>query len=248
MKTCLFLVLLGLAGTAAYGMVGCPLLPVGSQMKAMSVEATHTALELSSGGVGGTHEVAVSNRIGLTARFGVLPLLDLAATIGTADLRFSDLARGFSDYSADWSVAWGAGARAEVPIPAANWHIVGALNYAGFQPSGRTSNGLKTVESKYLWHEVTPTAAVGYSVGAVLPYLALSKPFLFGRHETTVSLTDIGLSQPSTTVNYSDSKQPLRGTLGVEWKLPEGYSVGAEAATSSDGHWTLSVGLAQVMK
>ncbi len=248
MKTLWILALLALAGPAAFGMVGCPLLPVGLQTTAMTVDATHTTLEMSGAGIGGTHEVAVSDRVNLTARFGILPRLDVSATVGTADLRFSELSGGYSAYAADWSVAWGAGARLKLPLPVDRWHVLAALNYTGFQPTGRTSNGLKTIESKYLWHKIAPAIAAGYSLGAATPYLALSKPYLFGRRETSVALVGQGQVMPQSTTRYSDSRQPLRGALGVEWKLPEGYAVGAEAATTTDGHWTLSVALSQVLK
>lgn len=247
MKTLLIGAALALAAPAAFAMVGFPLLPVGMQTSAMSVEATHTTIEMSGAGIGGSHELAVSDRVSLTARFGVLPHVDLSATAGTADLRFSELSGGYSAYAADWSVAWGAGARAEFPLPVAAWHVLAGLNYTGFRPTGETSNGLKSIESRYLRHEVTPTVAAGYTLGAMMPYVALSKPYLFGRRETTMALQGMA-AMPLVTTRYSDPRQPLRGALGMEWKLPEGYAVGAEAATTTDGHWTLSVALAQVLK
>jgi hypothetical protein len=93
-----------------------------------------------------------------------------------------------------------------------------------------------------------PTAAVGYRFGPVLPYIGASKPYLFGRRDVTVALRGQEFPTAGGTSTYTDSEQPLRGILGLEWRLPQGYAIGAEAAATTKGVWTLAVSIAQVLR
>ena len=233
---------------AAAGMAGGPLFCVGQQMTSMTVEAVRTNLDVQSPGGGDDRESAVSERLFLTARYGLAPCLDMAASVGTANLNFSDLPAGYGDFSASWSLAWGASLRAGMPLQAGRYQLMAAVNYLGFQPKGEISNGTKSISSQYLWHEVSPTLAAGMRLGPLVPYVGATKPFLFGRRDVTVALNSQEFPAAGGTSNYTDSEQPLRGLLGVEWRLPEGYSLTAEAAATTGGVWTMSIGLAQVLR
>jgi outer membrane receptor for ferric coprogen and ferric-rhodotorulic acid len=48
--------------------------------------------------------------------------------------------------------------------------------------------------------------------------------------------------------SYTDGEQELRGLMGLEWQMPDGYSIAGEASTTSSGTWTLSIGLAQALR
>ena len=248
MKRVLIPIALMLACRAALGMAGGPLFCVGQQMTSMTVEAVRANLNVSSPGGGDDRETAVSERVFLTARYGLAPYLDLAASVGTANLNFADLPSGYGDFSATWSLAWGASLRAGVPLYAGRYQVMAAVNYLGFQPKGDIGNGTKSISSKYLWHEVSPSLAAGIRLGPVVPYIGATKPFLFGRRNVTVTLNGQEFPTAGGASTYTDSEQPLRGLLGVEWRLPEGYSLTAEAAATMDGVWTMSLGVAQVLR
>jgi hypothetical protein len=248
MKPYLIFIILVLAAGTAYGMVGGPLFSVGSHMTAMTVEAAKVHMEVSSPGSSDGEEAAASNRLMLTARYGLTPGLDVSACLGTADLTFGELSSGYSDFTSNWSFAWGGAVRAGLPAQPSRFQLVAAVNYVGYQPHGQTTNGLKNIDSQYLWHEVVPTAAVGYRFGPVLPYIGASKPYLFGRRDVTVALRGQEFPTAGGTSTYTDSEQPLRGILGLEWRLPQGYAIGAEAAATTKGVWTLAVSIAQVLR
>jgi hypothetical protein len=248
MKRVLIPIALMLVCRAAFGMAGGPLFCVGQQMTSMTVEAVRANLDVQSPGGGDDRESAVSERVFLTARYGLAPCLDMAASVGTANLNFSDLPSGYGDFSATWSLAWGASLRAGMPLYAGRYQVMAAVNYFGFQPKGDISNGTKSISSKYLWHEVSPTLAAGVRLGPLVPYVGAAKPFLFGRRDVTVTLNGQEFPAAGGRSNYADSEQPLRGLLGVEWRLPEGYSLTAEAAATTKGVWTMSIGLAQVLR
>jgi hypothetical protein len=233
---------------SAFSMAGGPLFCVGQQRTSMTVEASKVNLKLSSPDAGNQKTSAMSDRVMLTARYGFAENLDLSAGLGAANLNFSKLEGGFSDYSSDWSLAWSAAFRAGYPVEPKLFQALVTVNYVGFQPNGKTSNSIKSISNKYLWHEVTPTAAVGIKAGPVVPYLGVSKPYLFGRREVSVALRGQTFPAAGSNANYSYKDQPLRGILGIEWRLPEGYSIGAEGATTSSGSWGLSISLAQVLR
>jgi hypothetical protein len=248
MRRVLIPIALMLASGAAFGMAGGPLFCVGQGMTSMTVEAVQTRLDVASPGAADESETAVSQRVLLTARYGLAPRLDMAASVGTANLNFSNLPSGYNDFAASWSLAWGASLRAGLPLHAGRYQVMAAVNYLGFQPKGDISNGTKSISSKYLWHEVSPAVAAGMRFGPVVPYVGATKPFLFGRRDVKVVLNGQEYRAAGGASNYTDSEQPLRGLLGVEWRLPEGYTLTAEAAASVDGVWTMSVGLAQVLR
>jgi hypothetical protein len=247
MKTILIAATLLLLVTTAFGMVGGPIFPLGSQMTAMTVEASRTTLETTSPSGSGS-QTGISDRVLLTARYGVLPNTDVSATLGTSNLGFSQLYGGFSDFKSSWSVAWGAGVRTGYPVGSTPYQIVGILQYVGFRPKGSLTNGTQMISSKYLWHEITPSLAVGGKFGPLVPYIGASKPYLFGSRDINVTMRGREFSSAGGLTTYSDGQQPLRGILGLEWRLPEGYSLTAEGTATTGGVWTLSLGVAQVLK
>ena len=247
MKRILIPVAVVLTSQLAFGMVGGPLFCVGQQMTSMTVEASKVNLDVSAPS-SGDRENAISERVFLTARYGLAQCLDLSGSVGTANLNFNGLSGGYNDFDAAWSLAWGASLRAGVPFHPRRFQLIAAVNYLGFQPKGDIDNGTKNISSKYLWHEVSPALALGMRFGPIIPYVGVSKPFLFGRRDISVTLRGQEFPSAGGSSNYSDSEQPLRGLLGVEWRLPEGYSITAETATTSDGLWTMTVGLAQVLR
>jgi hypothetical protein len=248
MKHVLIIAVLVFAAGAAFGMAGGPIFCVGQQMTAMTVEATKVNVELSTANPGGGNAKVMSDRMTLTARYGVAQCLDLSGSLGAADLTFSNLSSGYSNYDANWSFAWGAGIRGGLPVDASRFQVIGAVNYLGFQPTGSTGNGSRNISSKYLWHEVTALASVGMRAGPMVPYIGACKPYLFGRRQDNVSFNGRTFSSAGGKSDYSDGSQSLRGLAGLEWKLPEGYSIAAEVQTTPKGVWTLSIGVAQVLK
>lgn len=115
MKRILISVAVVLTGQLAFGMVGGPLFCVGQQMTSMTVEASKVNLDVSAPS-GDEREDAVSDRVLLTARYGLAPCLDISGSVGTANLNFNGLSGGYNDFDASWSLAWGASLRAGAPI------------------------------------------------------------------------------------------------------------------------------------
>ncbi|HEY3296252.1 MAG TPA: hypothetical protein VGL38_12560 [bacterium] len=247
MKTVFIAATLILCACTAWGMVGGPIFPVGSQMTAMTVEASKVTLKTVSPSGSGSQE-GTSDRMFLSARYGVLSNVDLSAMLGTSNLGFNNLYGGYSDFRSNWSFAWGAGARAGFPLGSPRYQAICGLQYTGFQPKGSSSNGIQTVSSKYIWHEVAPSVAVGARVGPLVPYLGVAKPFFFGRRDVMVAMHGRAFPAAGGQTSYADGQQPVRGILGLEWKLPDGYSLTAEGMTTPAGIWTLSLGVAQVLK
>jgi len=237
-----------LVGGAALAMNGGPVFCVGPQMTSMTVEVSQANLQLPSDRAGDGWETAVSQRGFLVARYGLSPGCDFAARVGSANLSFSDLPSGYSDVTGSWAFAWGASARLGFPLKPDRYQVIAAVDYVGFQPTTSTTLGQKTIESEYLWNEVSPSLTAGYRFGWLLPYVGVMKPYLFGRRDVKVTLQGQELTSAGGASDYSDGEQPLRGLLGFEWRLPDGYSFGAEVAGDTEGMWTLSIGLAQVLK
>lgn len=232
----------------AFGMVGAPLFCIGRQLTSMTVEASKVNLESSSPSADNEKASAASERLVLTARYGLAQNVDIQASLGAANLVFTDLTPGFSDFDASWCLAWGAGVRVGLPVSPHQWQVVGAVNYAGFQPHGNTGNGVKNISSKYLWHEISPSVTFGMRFGNLVPYVGATKPFLLGRRDIDVTLNGQEFPSAGGRSDYTDSEQPVRGILGLEWKLPEGYSITTEAAATTDGIWTVCIGVAQVLR
>jgi hypothetical protein len=237
-----------LSGSTAFAVVGGPLFCVGLQNTSMTVEAAKVNVDITSPGVSDQKTEAISDRVMLTARYGVWPGVDISASVGAANLRFGNLTSGYSDFSANWALAYGAGIRAGVPAKPQLFQVIGAVNYTGFRPKGATTNGVKNIDSKYMWHEVSPAVAVGAHFGAFVPYIGATKPFLFGKRDVTVALNGQVFPSAGGASDYSDKDQPFRGILGLEWRLPEGYSIGAEAAATTEGVWTMTISLTQLMR
>jgi hypothetical protein len=127
--------------------------------------------------------------------------------------------------------------------------VLAAVKYFGFQPKGTTTTASgRTVETQYLWHELTPTLTAGYSVGALVPFVGVQKPFLFGRKDVSVAFNGQAVPSASGRSNYNDAEQDIRGIVGVEWRWPDGYSLTGEAAVAPEGAWTLSLGVSQILK
>jgi len=236
-----------LIGNAALSMTGGPMFSVGYQMTSMTVEASKIHWQLRSVSENGS-ETAVSDRIGLTARYGLAPFLDVGATVGAATLNFRDLPSGYSHAEESWRLAWGGSARIGLPAQPRTFQVVAAVNYLGFQPQATTTRGSKVVSNEYMWHEVMPTLSVGMKLGPVVPYVGIGKPYLFGNRDVRVTMNGVAVPGASGKQEYSDSEQPLRPMLGIEWKLPDGYSLAMEADGNTEGYWTVSVGLAQVLR
>ncbi len=250
MKTfALIVALLLVAALPAAAIIGGPAFLVPQGMTSMTVEAASTGYEVSgSSSPNGESQTFEARRLLLCARFAVSPYCDLGASFGTSDLSMGSLGSGYSDFSANWSMTWGASARAGYPVDGSSYQVVGSLNYLGFQPSGEISNNLKTISTSYLWHEVTPAVTMGYRTGPFIPYVGLAKPYLFGDKDVSVKFNGQEFTSAGGKDDYSDGEQPIRGILGVEWKLPEGYSICAEGAMSSGNGWTMLIGLSQVLK
>jgi hypothetical protein len=229
-------------------MGGAPIFIIGQKMTGITVEGTHAVMELNSASSTVANDKFSSNRVMLTARYGVLPNVDISGQLGTASLNFKDLPAGYSAYDANWTLAWGADARVGFPTKAQPYQVVAAIKYFGFRPHGTTSNGQKSIESKYLWHEISPTLTAGYAIGQVVPYVGVMKPYLFGQKDVDVTFNGQQFAAAGGKSSYSDGEQSVRGLLGVEWRGPEGYAFTAEAAAASNGIWTVSLGVSQVLK
>ncbi|MBI5059423.1 hypothetical protein HZB60_06545 [candidate division KSB1 bacterium] len=245
--TIILLALVCVSGSAS-AMAGGPAFIVPPQMTSMNVEGGQLMSELAGGaGTSATDQLS-SQRVSLTARYGLAPGVDAGLSVGSANLTFSELSGDYGDFTSNWSLAWGANVHVGLPTTDTPYQVVGSLHYFGFQPGGKTSNGMKSIDSKYTWHEVTPVLIGGYRFGSLIPYLGVSKPFLFGEKSVKVSFNGQEYASAGGKLNYTDAEQSFRGLFGLEWKLPEGYSLNAEAAASMEGHWTLSLGLAQVLR
>lgn len=231
--------------THAVNLFGGPVFCLGKDMSSMTVEVSRVNMDIESFGA---KESALSQRMFLTGRYGVTQSFDLEGRVGMADLRFSDSPQSYSSYKSNYSLAWGAGIRAGFPIEASDYKLTGTLSYVGFQAKGSSTKGDKVVNSKYLWHEVSPTVTFGYKFGQLLPYCGVTKPYLFGNKDTEVSYAGNSYPNAGSKDKYTDSEQDMRGLLGIEWKLQEGYSLSAEAGATASGVWTLSMGVAQVLK
>ncbi len=230
-------------------MIGGPVFLVPQSMTSMTVEVGQTNLDVNaSTSAAGNESTFESKRLGLSARYGVSNSLDIGAMLGTANLGMNDIGGGYSDFSSSWAMSWGANVRAGFPVGAPEYQIVGSLNYMGFQPDGKTSNGMKTIGSKYTWHEVTPAITAGMRVGSVIPYCGIAKPFLIGQKDVSVRFNGQEYPSAGGSQNYTDSEQAFRGLFGLEWHLPEGYSVMAEGSASMEGQWSISLGLTQVLR
>jgi hypothetical protein len=248
MKRFLFLAAILMTVSAATAMTGGPMFCVGRRMTSMTVEASRVNWQIISPRTMNGRESVVSERAGLTARYGMAPFLDVGATLGAATMNFSDLPRGYSNISESWKFAWGAGLRMGIPSRVRRFQFLAVVNYAGFQPEVTTTRGSKEITSKYLWHEITPLAALGVRIGSIVPYIGISKPFLFGKRDIQVTMSGVPVPSASGTEDYMDTEQLVRPIAGLEWKLPDGYSLAVEADGNSEGYWTLSVGLAQVLR
>ena len=168
--------------------------------------------------------------------------------MGAASLKFSELPAGYSDYESKLNVAWGADVRFGYPVQAAPYQVIAAIKYFGFMPKGTTSSEQKTIESEYQWHEISPTLIGGYALGSFVPYLGVTKPYLFGKKTEKVTFNQQEFPAAGGETTYSDGEQSIRPLFGLEWRGAQGYSITGEAASGSDGMWTFSIGVSQVLK
>jgi hypothetical protein len=252
MKTFFLLlaVLISFGSVWAVGMVGGPVFCLGERMTSMSVELSKINMQVHSPADNGkdAEESMTSQRVFLNGRYGVTPWMDLEGRVGTADLRFSDSPQGYSAYDSDLSLAWGAGVRFGYPFEKTPYQVTLATSYTGYKASGSSTKGMKIVSTNYLWQEISQSATFGYKFGKFLPYVGMTKPYLFGKRDVAVVFAGQEFSTAGGEQNYSDGKQPIRGILGLEWKLPEGYSMTAEMAGTTGGIWMLFLGFSQVLK
>jgi hypothetical protein len=249
MKRLLPLILLACVAGSAFGMGGAPIFIVGQGLTRITAEGTHAVIEQISPSSTVAKDKFSSDRVMCIARYGMMPNVDISGQLGIAGLNFKDLSVGYADYVANWSLAWGADARVGYPAKAQPYQVVAAIKYFGFRPHGTTGNGQKSFESTYLWHEISPALTAGYVTGPLVPYVGIMKQYLFGQKDVNVTFNGQQFAAAGGKSTYSDGKQAIRTLLGLEWRSsPDGYTVTAEASAGSNGIWTVSVGLSQVLK
>jgi hypothetical protein len=246
-KVFIALIVILLGASAGMAMVGGPVFTIGKQITSMTVAASQVEMAVPMTATGTERENMVSRRIFLIGRFGLENFADMDVKLGAADLTYNDLGQGFSEYSSSPALAWGTGLRAGFPEDEA-YQVTGSLSYLGYHADATSERGSKSINSKYLWQEVTPSITVGYKFGNLVPYAGVLKPFLFGTRDYTVSFNGQPVASATGKDSYTDGEQELRGLMGLEWHMPDGYSISGEASTTSSGTWTLSIGLAQALK
>lgn len=228
-------------------MVGGPLFTIGRQITCMTVEGTQAELEVPIAEGDSERNGMTSRRLFLIGRYGLDDMLDMDVKLGAADLKFDELGGGFSEYSSSPSLAWGVGLRAGFPTDQ-DYQVVASLDYIGFHAEASTEKANKAISSKYLWQEVTPTLAFGYRINNVMPFVGVQKPYLFGTRDYSTSFNGQVVPSASGKDDYSDGEQDIRGLFGLEYRMPDGYSLAGEVSTTSEGAWTFSVGLAQALR
>lgn len=244
-----FMILLGLLvfSLSASAMVGGPLFCVGNKITSMTVEAERVSYnvpmmsELS--GIGGTQ----SKRLMLTGRYGLADFLDAQVKFGAADLDFDEFNNGFSPFASSPSLAWGAGLKAGFPFTS-RFQLNAGVSYIGFGAEGQVTRAGRAVSNKYLWQEVQPSVTIGYRISEVTPYIGATKAYLTGKRDFEVAYDGELLEAASGSESYSDGEQPISPLVGLEWHLPDGYSVTGEAASGENGNWSISLGLSQALR
>ncbi|NUO18417.1 hypothetical protein HUU59_03105 [bacterium] len=228
-------------------MVGGPTFCVGNQVTSMTVEAERSSfdvpMESEASGFGGTE----SQRLFLSGRYGLTDFLDGQLKFGVANLDFNEFNNGFSPFSSSPSLAWGAGLKAGFPISSPLQINLG-ISYLGFGAEGDVTRSGRTVSNKYLWQEVQPSLTVGYRISEVTPYVGATKVYLTGKRDYKVSYNGEFLEAASGSGSYSDGEQPISPLVGLEWHLPDGYSVTGEASSGENGNWNVSIGLSQALR
>lgn len=241
------LCLLLLAVTSASAMVGGPLFCVGNKVTSMTVEAERATFDVpmsnSLTGIGGTQ----SQRLFLTGRYGLADFIDAQVKFGAADLDFDEFNNGFSPFASSPSLAWGAGLKAGLPITS-KFQVNAGVSYVGFGAEGEVTRSGRTVSNKYMWQEVQPAVTIGYRISEVTPYLGAAKTYLVGKRDFEVSYQGELLEAASGSESYSDGEQPISPLVGLEWHLPDGYSVTGEASSGENGNWSISLGLSQALR
>lgn len=227
-------------------MVGGPLFCVGKQVTSMTVEVERTTLQVPMDGLSSERGGTNSKRLFLTGRYGLQDFLDGQLKVGAADLGFDDFGNGYSSFASSPSLAWGAGLRAGVAF-AENFELNANLSYMGFTAEGEVSRADRTISNKYLWQEVIPAVTLGYRISDVTPYAGVGKVYLMGKRDFDVSYNGELLDLASGSESFSDGEQPISPLIGVEWHLPDGYSLTGEAS-SSEGDWNVTLGLSQALR
>lgn len=235
-----------LAYANAQAMVGGPLFCVGRQVTSMTVEAEQSNIKVPMSDLIDGRGGSKSKRLFLTGRYGLQDFLDGQIKIGAADLNFDDFENGFSSFSSSPSLAWGAGLRAGFAFTE-KIELNASLGYVGFSADGEVKRTGRSISNKYLWQEVTPAVTLGYRISEVTPYLGVTKVYLIGRRDFDVTYNGDLLELASGSESFSDGKQPISPIVGLEWHLPDGYSITGEAA-SGDGDWSFSIGLSQAIR
>ncbi|MBU0691179.1 hypothetical protein KKC97_08110 [bacterium] len=236
-----------LFATSGSAMVGGPLFTIGKQITSMTVEGTQAEMEVPIAEGESERSSMTSRRLFLIGRYGLDSMLDMDVKLGAADLTFDELGGGFSEYSSSPSLAWGVGLRAGFPSEA-DYQVIASLDYTGYRAEASTAKANKSISSKYLWQEITPTVAVGYKISNIVPYAGIQKPYLFGTRDYTTFFNGQVVPSASGKDSYSDGEQDIRGLFGLEYRMPDGYSLAGEVSTTSSGAWTFSVGLAQALR
>ncbi len=233
--------------TNASAMVGGPLFCVGNKVTGMTVEAERAAFDVPmSSELAGSGGVQ-SQRLFLTGCYGLANFVDAQVKFGAADLNFDDFNNGFSPFSSNPSLAWGAGLKAGIPFTE-KFQVNAGVTYIGFGAEGEVTRSGRKVSNKYMWQEVQPFATIGYRVSEVTPYIGVCKNYLVGNRDFTVSYQGEELEAASGSESYSDGEQPISPLVGLEWHLPDGYSVTGEAASGENGNWSISIGLSQALR
>ena len=234
-------------GDAAIAMVGGPVFCVGNAVTSMTVEAERAAFDVPMSSELSGYSGTKSQRLFLTGRYGLADFLDAQVRLGTANLDFDDFNNGFSPFSSSPSFAWGAGLKAGFPVTS-SLQLNAGVSYLGFNAEGDVTRSGRKVSNKYLWQEVQPSVTIGYNLSKVTPYLGLSKTYLTGKRDYEVTYEGALLEAASGSESYSDGEQPISPLLGLEWHLPDGYSITGEAASGENGNWSISLGLSQALR
>ncbi|MBK6909751.1 MAG: hypothetical protein IPK53_06700 [bacterium] len=233
--------------SAATAMVGGPLFCVGNKVTSMTVEVERVdysvPMSADLSGRGGSQ----TQRLFLTGSYGLAEFVDAHVKLGAADLNFDEFNNGFSPFASDPSFAWGAGLKAGIPFNE-KLQLNASCDYIGFNAEGEVSRTGRTISNKYLWQELRPAVTLGYRISDVTPYVGVSKTFLTGNREFTVAYNGNILDAASGSETYTDGEQPISPLVGLEWHLPDGYSLTGEAASGEDGNFGISIGLSQALR
>lgn len=197
-----------------------------------------------SGGTSGEKFETTSHRFFIKGNYGLSDFAGIFLKLGAANLKVPTKSPGFDDYNGDTHFAYGGGIKLRpIKMGKSGFFLIGQA--VAFTSEGSVQDNHFRINNKYEWREYQSALAFATQIKKVDLYLGLEKTWLDGKHSWTSYLLSSNEALAKDSQDFSDDQQSLRPVIGLDFQLPQNYSLSFEIGGIGKDEVTLMLGFSQ---